>query len=363
MLTALRDTASCTFCPKLCRSACPVSEVTGREALIPGAKVLVAGLAAARGIADAASAEAAFACTGCGRCAEVCQLGVDPAAILSRHRADAVAAAAAPAAAAEIARRFHEHGNVHGADLAGQLSRIAARAPVGPSTGRAALFAGCTAVARLPEEVRASFAVAQALGAPLAPEPAAGLCCGKPLWDAGHRDAFRTHARRFAAELRGRRGRVYALDPGCAHTLATLYPEAGVRLRFEVLPFVDLLAERIATARERPRLPEAVVWHDPGTLARTLGRVEEPRRILRAAVVELKEAARHGRDAGCAGADGLLPETMPATAARIAADRAAELAAAAPAAVTACPSDALQLAAAGVKIEGLATLLARWLAV
>jgi Fe-S oxidoreductase len=324
--------------------------------------VLVAGLAAGRGSADAPSAEAAFACTGCGRCAEVCQLGVDPAAILFRHRADAVTAAAAPAAAAEIARRFHEHGNVHGADLAGQLSRIAARAPVGPASGRVALFAGCTAVAKWPDEVRSAFAVAQALGAPLAPEPAAGLCCGKPLWDAGHRDAFRAHARRFAAEVRGRR-RVYALDAGCAHTLATLYPEVGVRFRPEVLPFVDLLAERIGSVRGRPPLAEAVVWHDSGELARTLGRVEEPRRILRAAVAEPKEAPRHGRDAGCSGADGLLPETMPAVAARIAADRAAELAATAPKAVTACPAAALQLRAAGLPIEGLASLLARWLAV
>lgn len=362
MLATLRDTATCTYCPKLCRSACPVAEVTGREALTPGAKVLVAGLAAARGTADAPSAEAAFACTGCGRCAEICQLGIAPARILFRHRADAVAAAAAPAAAAEIARRFHEHGNVHRADLAGALSRIVARAPAGPAAGKVALFAGCTAVAHQPDEVRASFAVAQALGVPLAPEPAAGLCCGKPLWDAGHRDAFRAHARRFAGELRRRR-RVYALDPGCAHTLGALYREVGVDLRVEVLPFVDLLADRISLVRDRPPLAEVVVWHDPGVLARELGRVDGPRRVLAAAVTELREAPRHGRNTACSGADGLLPETMPAVAARIAADRAAELAATAPAAVTACPSSALHLAAAGAKIEGIATLLARWLGV
>lgn len=362
MLTSLRDTETCTYCPKLCRSACPVAEVTGREALTPAAKVLVAGLAASRGTADAPSAEAAFACTGCGRCADACQLGIDPGRILFRHRADAVAAAAAPAAAAEISRRFHEHGNIHGADLAGALSRIVARAPAGPAAGKVALFAGCTAVARQPDEVRASFAVAQALGVPLAPEPAAGLCCGKPLWDAGHRDAFRAHARRFAGELRKRR-RVYALDPGCAHALGTLYPEVGVDLPGEVLPFVDLLADRIGAVRDRPHLPGAVVWHDPGVLARELGRIDQPRRVLRAAVAELREAPRHGRDAACSGADGLLPDTMPGVASAIAADRARELAAVAPAAVTACPASALHLAAAGAKIEGIATLLARWLGV
>ncbi len=29
----------CTFCPKMCRHACPVSTTTGRETLIPQAKM------------------------------------------------------------------------------------------------------------------------------------------------------------------------------------------------------------------------------------------------------------------------------------------------------------------------------------
>lgn len=66
---------TCTLCPRLCRSACPVAVSTAREAAVPTliADVL---LAWERHEVDAALArDAAALCTGCGACARYCHLG------------------------------------------------------------------------------------------------------------------------------------------------------------------------------------------------------------------------------------------------------------------------------------------------
>ena len=69
---------SCAYCPKLCRFACPVSEATGREGFTPWGKMSTAFLVerSARP-PDAALAEAAYACSGCGRCGTFCRNHID----------------------------------------------------------------------------------------------------------------------------------------------------------------------------------------------------------------------------------------------------------------------------------------------
>src|SRR4051794_25204923 len=81
----------CTYCPKMCRHACPVSTATARETYIPQAKmsslnVLVKG----REPWTPASSESLWACTGCRQCASTCANGVDPAETLFAGRAEAV---------------------------------------------------------------------------------------------------------------------------------------------------------------------------------------------------------------------------------------------------------------------------------
>jgi len=100
----------CEFCPKMCRFACPASEVSSREAWTPWGKVSLAALA---GRAPDESAALAFgACSGCLRCQTYCAHANDVPAILYAARATAVRAGevAASSAAERVvqvtARRF-----------------------------------------------------------------------------------------------------------------------------------------------------------------------------------------------------------------------------------------------------------------
>ena len=61
----------CTFCPKLCRHVCPVSNAEPRETLIPQAKVALLGrLRSGETERSTAQVAAIYACTGCGACTE-----------------------------------------------------------------------------------------------------------------------------------------------------------------------------------------------------------------------------------------------------------------------------------------------------
>ena len=74
MLEGRRDALEkCVFCPKLCRSACPVSNAEPRETLTPWGKMSAAWMAAHGDVpADGSHAAPAWACTACYGCREAC---------------------------------------------------------------------------------------------------------------------------------------------------------------------------------------------------------------------------------------------------------------------------------------------------
>ncbi|MCB9549031.1 MAG: (Fe-S)-binding protein [Myxococcales bacterium] len=89
----------CTYCPKLCRWACPVAEAECRETSTPWALMTrVDDVMTGRAPLDAESAEMLAHCTGCGRCQTACKHGNDVATVLQTARAEARLAGVAPPA-------------------------------------------------------------------------------------------------------------------------------------------------------------------------------------------------------------------------------------------------------------------------
>ena len=124
-MTDLRRAAElCEFCPKMCRFACPASEVSSREAWTPWGKVSLAVLA---GRAPDPSAALAFAaCSGCLRCQTYCAHANDVPSILYAARASAVRAGSAPQPWADVARQMSTAGHAESEDLLVAHRRTAA---------------------------------------------------------------------------------------------------------------------------------------------------------------------------------------------------------------------------------------------
>jgi Fe-S oxidoreductase len=366
----------CEFCPKMCRFACPVSEADPREALTPWGKVSLAALTAGVGRAPDASVALAFhGCTGCLRCQVYCAHGQDVPTLLFAARGVAMRSGVAPAGAQGLPARFADRGHAEEGDRQAQLRELRAQDEArggAEHEGGPVLFAGCEALAHSPASALDALAAARALGAPLRLAPDAAVCCGLPLLEGGHTEAFAAHALRtrdtLATAAPRRDGKpqpvhLVALSPSCARTLRDRYPGHGAALPAgSVIEHVTTFLARALAVRPdllaRPKLPGPIAWHDPCELARGLGETEAPRALLAAAVEGgAREAVRCGADTACCGAGGLLPLTHPQTARKLAQDRAAELAATGAPAVTASPVCARALGAAD-----LVGLVATWLA-
>jgi Fe-S oxidoreductase len=220
----------CVFCPKLCRSTCPVSNAEPRETITPWGKMSFAWMAAHGDVpVDGPHGAPAWACTGCHGCREACD-HTNPVADTLLDARDALKrAGAAPAGARRVLDGFARHD---------AETRVATRAlaehPRVRAGARHALLVGCGYVRAAPREARDAVDAVTTLAG-----EAVSLvdgCCGLPLRLAGDREGFARHAAAMAETL-GEHDRVTVVDAGCAMTLRQRYADAGVALA----PRVELL--------------------------------------------------------------------------------------------------------------------------
>jgi Fe-S oxidoreductase len=357
VLEARRDELEkCAFCPKLCRSACPVSNAEPRETVTPWGKMSMAYFAAQGDVPlDASFAAPAWACTGCMACRESCDHRNDVASTLFETRAALMNRGVAPASAGRVVARFSSHTDA----TRGAVRKLCGHAAV-RSDARDVLLIGCTYARAAVTEAEHAIEAASALVR--GPVALAEACCGLPLLHAGATDAFVQHAQRFARET-GRAERVWVADAGCAQSLRTHYPRVGVTLSAPV----ELLVERAARSLDLlSRVGSSdgapVRYHDPCQLGRGLGVYEAPRAVLTRALgrpPDEFDASREG--AACSGAGGLLPTTMPGVSRDIADARIdAHEQAGGGRIVTACASSLLAFRRRGrVPVDDLVTWIAR----
>jgi Fe-S oxidoreductase len=310
----------CTYCPKMCRHACPVSTTEGRETWIPQQKMArLNELRRGNAPWDADHTEALWACTSCRQCTVYCEHGVEPATVLLAGRAEATSRGVGHPALAEYPDRFR----AREARLGRQLRDAIDRDRFAEDAG-VAFWPGCDAVDKDLDGVRAALALFDAAGADhVRVADVAPVCGGYPLLATGYLDMFRWHAGKVAAELK--RFRTVILNcSACVHAVRALYPAEGVSVNAEVLHLSEFLAQSAERLRE-PAAKKTVYYHDPCYLARHTGIVEPPRRVL-ARVAEVREFAWARSDTECCGGAGVLPKTMPAVADAMAKRRLGEIA-------------------------------------
>ena len=345
----------CTFCPKMCRHACPVSTASGRETYIPQVKMdRLNQLRLGRSSWNAESTDPLWACTGCRHCTVYCDHGNEPGLVLFTGRAAAVDKGVPHPALAGYSERFRAREQRLSAQLQASFpDRLATEGELG-------YWPGCDAIDKGSADIAAALALFDRTGlehVKIVDAPQA--CAGYPLLAAGHKDLFRWHAGRVATAMRGFK-KVAINCSACLYAVRQQYAAEGVQVRAEVVALADVLAPAAANlACQLQR--KSVYYHDPCYHARYNDVVETPRKAL-AQLVEVRELSWNKQDTECCGGGGLLPKTMPLVADQMSKRRLAEVhAQGGGMVVTSCATCAFMLkrnAPASVEVVDLATAMA-----
>ncbi len=299
-----RQLDDCTFCPKMCRPACPVSNASGRETLIPQVKMdTLNQMRLGHRPWTAGNAEPLWGCTGCRQCTNFCEHGNEPGLVLMSGRAEATARGAGHPALADYPDRFRNRDERLVGLLRRELppGRLSAEAPVG-------FWPGCDAVDKEMDDVGHALDLFDRIGADVRVVDGGQACAGYPLLVSGYRDMFRWHAGKVAAALKPFRTVVVHCS-ACVWALRSAYPAEGVNLSAEILALPEFLA-RSPRRLPKPARPRTIYYHDPCYLARYAGVLDAPRKVL-SQVADVREFTWSRSFTECCGGAGMLPKTMP----------------------------------------------------
>ncbi len=172
-------------------------------------------------------------------------------------------------------------------------------------------------------------------------------CCGGLLYYIGMHKEFTEHAKSAYTRLKSKGvKKIIGIVPSCTFTLRNLLPDAVGENDIEVKHFCEVVADNISSLKLRFPEKVKVTYHDPCQLARSLGLIDEPRRILGAIEnVELVEPEwTKGEFATCCGGGGGFEAVFPELSNILAVNRAKELIeTGAEIIITHCPGCIMQL--------------------
>ncbi len=194
-------------------------------------------------------------------------------------------------------------------------------------------------------------------------------CCGGLLYYIGMQHDFKEHAVQVNDYLKSKGiKKIISIVPSCTFTLRQLIPASINGDGIEVKHFCEVVAENLSSLEMRFPKKVKVTYHDPCQLGRSLGLIDEPRRILRAIEdIELVETEwTKGEFSTCCGGGGGFEAVFPELSQVLAVNRAKELLdTGAEIIVTHCPGCIMQLTegfkelkADNVKVLDLAQVVA-----
>lgn len=342
-----RDLEHCTYCPKLCRFACPTALAENKETVTPWAKMSLANMVRlGRLPGGGEEGEVFYHCLGCLHCQTHCVLGADVPGALMAARAEFLTRGGTLPAVQAVLDAFGAMGNPWKENLRSKLVE-SVPAEVLVDEAQAVLFAGCEAIRRGAGYLSQVFELFRVLGIDfVAAYQGPELCCGAPLWQAGSLGAWREHARKVGEAL-SRFKSIICLCPTCLYALRGLYPtlDSPLKARTSVVHLTQFLQPFLERHPPARKLPGKFVLHDPCYLGRFQDQVALPRAVLAGLVQEpLADLVWTGKDASCCGGGGLVPFVLPQVSADAASLRMEKLrASGAEQVVTACPGCIRQL--------------------
>jgi len=252
------------------------------------------------------------ACTGCGRCDMMCPMGINISSGIAIMREGIAAAGLVPAELAALQHEQSDNNTLFGVGveelraLVGEISANGVDIPVDKASADILALTTAVEVRLFPGAIEATAKILNKVGANWTLSTSAFEAANLGLISGDRRT--RVGAMKRIADQAEALGVKTVVVPESGHAYQALRWEAATELG-EALPF-DVLAisEVIAAALRDGRLTlkagnglSSVAYHDPCRLARHGGVFDEPREVLAALGVEVRETDSNRRENLCCG--------------------------------------------------------------
>jgi Fe-S oxidoreductase len=320
----LLDAYACIMCNR-CQDVCPAT-ATGK-ALSPAAilinerfelnKILpafAAGEQSPRPLLDfALNEEAAWACTTCNACIEICPVGNEQMLhIIDVRRERVLAAAEFPNGLKNTFNHMERAGNPWGIGADERMAWAKGLSVPVPTLEQkpqpeVLFWVGCAVAfdARAQKIARSMAELFNAAGVDWAVIGKQEKCTGDPARRAGNEYLFAQMAMENVAVLDEIKPKtIVTTCPHCFHTIANEYPQFGGSyvVKHHTVFIEELI--RAGKIRLNPAGNGPVTYHDPCYLGRHNGIFDAPRGLIESSGAQVKEPSRTRKNGFCCGAGG-----------------------------------------------------------
>ena len=299
----------CTYCPKLCRFACPAANADYHETSTPwGRQTLLHLIRSGKQELTRELGMAFYQCAYCLICREFCDHEIEVPRVMQAAREEVVKSNLAPKEVVQFLSFFSEKNNPVGDDLGKRVRAVVPDRYLNPDA-QVVYWAGCSALYHFPENVTDTIKIFEALDVNYVSVYDGALqCCGEPLDVLGLTEQYRDLAARNYKALKKYK-QIISGCPACVYFLRVKYPELGFKLTDKIYHISEFLAPLLAKGRAPVRnlYSQKLIYHDPCYLGRHLGVYDQPRDILREVCYEPVEEFSWNRNHSycCCGGGGL----------------------------------------------------------
>lgn len=292
-ITGPDDITKCSMCPNMCRHACPISIVDGKETTSPAGKSRVGMMIEHEFLSlDDNSLFPLHMCLSCGCCETWCPFDFSVSDILRPIKERGIEKGVEFESFRDMATNLERHGIVHG-ELEEETEL--------PQKGDVLYLRGCEFRKDDQDVIEKTVKGLKKMDIDVF-VMSDEVCCGIPAYNVGYSELFRKLAKDMARKINNSDAELVITScPSCAYAYRELYPEFGSDIDVDVLHIVEFMERNKELLGKRKA---TVTFHDPCKLVNGLDRKESMKRVLESMGLSVKVPRRHGGKTFCCGYGG-----------------------------------------------------------